>query len=144
MSQHEHLVLCGDNGSSGRAGARALHLALHGPGRNVKLRVQDISRRLVRHFPDELLDLLEVASYVYAADSATSRGSPSGGQMGARWRRRFRFIIPVRRPNLWGSADVSSALTNTLSFLSEDEYRFEFTTLDEAPPTQIYFEFPSE
>jgi 7-cyano-7-deazaguanine synthase in queuosine biosynthesis len=143
MAKPEHIVLCG-GASASRIGAGVHHLALHGPKQNVRLRVQDISKRLVGNIPDELADLLEVASYVYAADSAISRGGPSGARMGAQWRRTFRFVIPVRCPNLWASAPVSSALIETLGFLSEDDYHFEFTSLNESVQTQAYFELPSE
>ena len=37
----------------------------------------------------------------------------------ARWRRNFRFRIPVRQPDLWASHAVTSALVDTLSFLSD-------------------------
>ena len=72
------------------------------------LRIQDLSARLVSNIPDTLVDLLEVAAYVYAADSAIGRGSKTDAQLGARWRRRLSFVVPVRRPNLWKSAAVSS------------------------------------
>ena len=48
---------------------------------NVHLKIADISKRLLANIPDALVDLLEVASYIYAADSAISRG----GLTDARW-----------------------------------------------------------
>jgi hypothetical protein len=62
MARLEHDVLCG-GASAGRIGAGVHHLNLHGPKQNVRLRVQDISKRLLRNIPDHLADLLEVASY---------------------------------------------------------------------------------
>lgn len=62
--------------------------------------------------------------------------------MGLRWRRTLRFVIPVRTPDLWSSIPVASALVETLSFLSDDEYEVEFRSLRNAPPFQHYFEFP--
>ena len=38
----------------------------------------------------------------------------------------FRFIIPVRVPDLWASDAVTSALVDTLEFLSDDMYAFAF------------------
>ena len=115
---------------------------LHGRSPNVRLKISDISSRLLTNIPDVLVDLLEVASYVYAADSAILRGGRTDAQMGKRWRRKFRFVIPVRVPELWSSGLVSSALVETLCFLSDDEYAFEFRPLDSAPAVAGYFEFP--
>jgi hypothetical protein len=134
MPKIEHLVLCGGSPTPQKAGTKSLSLSLHGKLRNIRLEISDISKRLVANIPDILLDLLEVASYVYAADSATSRGGKSDAQMGARWRRKFRFVIPVRLPDLWSSSFVLSELIETLSFLSDDEYELEFLLLSSPPP----------
>jgi hypothetical protein len=63
-------------------------------------------------------------------------------QMGARWRRRFRLVIPVRLPELWSSDPLASALVETLGFLSDDDYELEFRTLENPPAVDNYFEFP--
>ena len=51
-----------------------LDLNLHGASANVRLEIEDISRRLLANISDIHADLLEIASYIYAADSAISRG----------------------------------------------------------------------
>jgi hypothetical protein len=135
----ERLVLCGGAGRPGR-GAQ-INLNLHGTSRNVALEISDISKRLLANIPAALIDLLEIASYVYAADSAIPRGGKTDAQMGARWRRNLRFVIPVRLPDLWSSDPVSAALVETLSFLSEDDYKFEFSPSQGLPITTNYFEF---
>lgn len=142
MPRNEHLVLCGGVEEPRENDASSLSLNLHGTSANVRLQIADISRRLLANIPDVLLDLLEVASYVYAADSAIPRGGMIDAQMGKRWRRNFQFVIPVRRPDLWSSLPVSSALVETLSFLSDDDYEFKFRSLADPPPTADYFEFP--
>ncbi len=141
MSKNERLVLCG--GSTGHHG-QSPHIALDlRPRRgNVHLEIANFNKRLLANIPDGLIDLLEIASYVYAADSAVSRGGTMDAQMGAQWRRRFRFVIPVRLPALWSSSGVMSPLVETLSFLSEDDYQFEFQRLVERPATTDYFELP--
>jgi hypothetical protein len=118
MRAHEHLVLCGGAGGPRRSNPSGLDLNLHGASRNVHLKIEDISRPLVANIPHVSADLLEVATYIYAADSAISRGGKTDAQMGARWRRNFRFVIPVRQPDLWSSNPVKSALVrnNQLSF----------------------------
>jgi 7-cyano-7-deazaguanine synthase in queuosine biosynthesis len=46
--------------------------------------------------------------------------------MGEHWRRQLSFVIPVRNPDLWKSDEMQQALTETLGFLSDDLYEFEF------------------
>ena len=129
MPKNDRLVLCGGVGGN----ASSLKLDLHGPSANVRLQISDISRRLLTGIPDVLIDLLEVASYIYAADSAIPRGGDVSGQMGKAWRRNFRFVIPVRQPNHWSSSPIASALVETLSFLSDDNYELEFRPLVDPP-----------
>jgi hypothetical protein len=81
---------------------------------------------MVAPVPDHLIDLIEIAAYIYCADQATSRGGEVQAGMGSHWRRRFRFVIPVRQPDHWNSPKVLGPLCDTISFLSEDDYTFEF------------------
>src|SRR5918993_4464193 len=74
MPKAERLVLCGGAQAPRRSGGESLSLNLHGPSSNVYLKISDISRKLLTNIPDRLVDLLEIASYIYAADSALSRG----------------------------------------------------------------------
>ena len=141
MPSREHLVLCGGADDPAAARVKTLRLNLRGPDRNVHLRISDISRRLVANLPDVHADLLEVASYVYAADAAIGRGGKTDPHLGRNWRRTLRFVIPVRLPNLWSSDPVISALVETLTFLSDDTYAFAFRPLDDPPPTADFFEF---
>lgn len=115
-------------------------LRIGGPGANVRLTVGDIHQRLVADIPDRFLDLLDLAAYVYAGDQAVKRGDLSApGAPG--WRRLLRYRAPVRDPGFWAGAAVRDALVQTLSFLSDDEYDFEFVPLDDPPPVQQYLEF---
>lgn len=141
MPRNEHLVLCGGVEKPLGGGIPSFRLDLHGKSANVRLRISDISRRLLANIPDILVDLLEVASYVYAADSALPRGGRADAQMGSRWRRNLRFVIPVRLPDRWNSDPVSTALVETLSFLSEDSYKFEFRSIVDPPAVAEYLEF---
>ena len=125
-------------------GAAHLNLNLHGSSANVRLEIGDISRRLLANISDVHADLLEIASYIYAADSAIPRGGNTDAQLGARWRRKLRFVIPVRQPNLWSSDPVLSALVETISFLSDDDYEFEFRLLENPPPVEGYFAFTGD
>jgi hypothetical protein len=117
-------------------------LELHRPDMNVTLKIEHIDKRLGANIPDELLDLLNIAAYVYAADSAIGRGGKTDRGLGARWRRRFRFAIPVRRPELWASPAVAHALADSLSFLSEDDFAFDLERLDSSYPAATYLDLP--
>ena len=98
----------------------------------------DISAAMLRSVPDVLMDLLEIAAYVFSADQATGRGGPT--DPGRLWRRRFQFHLPVRQPDLWSRGDVTAALIRLLSFLSDDDYAFVFRRLEQTPAEQLYLE----
>jgi hypothetical protein len=125
----------------GALGKPAVSLSLRGAQSNVALKVSDISQRMVANISPVLVDLLEIATYVYCADQATMRGGSTSKDYGARWRRKFRFHIPVREPDLWSSGAVCSALRDTLAFLSDDEYEFTFSKVSEPPPVDQYLDF---
>ncbi|MBM4264984.1 MAG: hypothetical protein FJ145_26620, partial [Deltaproteobacteria bacterium] len=139
MSTNEHLVLCSGATAKPRGDEKPLTLNLHGASANVRLEIEDISRRLLANLSDVHADLLEIASYIYAADSAVSRGGKTDSHLGAMWRRKFRFVIPVREPTRWSSASVIATLVETIGFLSEDDYEFEFRPLNTPPPVENYF-----
>lgn len=142
MPRPDRLVLCGGVEEPRTADTLSLSLNRHGGLPKVRLQIGDIRKRLLANIPDVHVDLLEVASYIYAADSATSRGGRKDAQMGARWRRKFRFVIPVRRPDIWSSDRVLPALVETLNFLSEDDYEFDFRSLENPPSLEYHFDLP--
>jgi Queuosine biosynthesis protein QueC len=141
MRGGERLILCGDVDRPAGSRTPAVALNLHGPSANLRLRIEDISRRLLTDVPDILVDLLDVAAYVCGADGVTYRGGLTDSRMGEHWRRKFRLVVPVRHPELWASSAVSTALVETLSFLSDDEFSFEFRPLAERSAVQNYFDF---
>ena len=91
---------------------------------NIRFGFNIVLQEMMAECPAALLDLLEIAVYVYTADQATSRGKPE--DLGLNWRRKFAFRIPVRDPDRWSDPSVVQPLVGLLEFLSEDEYRFEF------------------
>ena len=120
---NERVILCGGLSATGKAkGKETVSLSLSGKDNNVTLNVGDISRKMVANIAPELIDLLEIATYIYCADQATTRGGGSSREYGAKWRRQFQFHIPVREPDLWSSKPVRTALCDALGFLSDDEY----------------------
>ena len=140
---NERSILCGD--VTGEAlpfdKKKPLSLRLWGPAENVSLCISDIRSQLLKDIPSSFHDLVEIATYVYCADQAITRGGDGVDNFGENWRRRMFFRIAVRNPDLWNSSPLKDQLIETLSFLSEDEYHFDFVKLEKQPPTQTHLEF---
>lgn len=136
---NERAILCGEVADTGLPiDGTPLRLRLWGGHQNVTLAISDISTPMMNNVPDAFLDLLEIATYVYCADQAITRGGDGVERFGADWRRRLFFRIPVRELDLWSSKEAQSALLSTLRFLSEDDYEIEFTKLKDGPSVQQY------
>lgn len=141
MPAVERVILCGGASPPPRfARAKLLFLRLGEGDDEVKLRIANITNPLASELPAVLTDLVEVASYVYCADQALTRGGDGVIAFGQRWRRRFSFHIPVREPEVWSSAPVLTTLRDTLGFLSDDEYEFHFSKQKNAVSLQTYLE----
>jgi hypothetical protein len=112
-----------------------------GSRRKANLRLSDLSRPMADSIPDVLTDMLEIAAYVYCADQFTKRGTELMTNVGTDWRRKFRFRIPVQRPDVWGEDSVREALVETLGFLSEDEFSFDFRQATASTGLQPYLGF---
>ena len=128
-----NLVVCGGLPLPPRAPAGTLELdtSSDAPGaKRVFLKLDPLTERLVDDLDPVMADAVEIASYVFTSDKLIQRGSPQMYRMGGDWRRRFRFIIPVRKREIWRQQEVYDTLVDVLSFLSEDEFTFEFEERD--------------
>ncbi|MDP6505377.1 MAG: 7-cyano-7-deazaguanine synthase, partial [Planctomycetota bacterium] len=137
---NERAILCG-GASSTKLRIRdddPLRLKIWGQEANVNLSFEDIRRQLLSDIPSPFLDLIEIATYVYCADQAITRGGAGVDNLGASWRRKLFFRIPVRNPNAWNGDSLQEKLITALSFLTEDEYDFEFVTQEDSPEFQQY------
>ncbi len=143
---NERSILCGDvtTNSLPFGEDKPLRLHLWGPHENVSLRINDIRSQLLKDIPSQFHDLVEIATYVYCADQAIRRGGDGVDNFGENWRRRLFFRIPVRNPDLWNEPELRQQLIDTLSFLSEDEYHFEFAKLTTQPAMQQHLDFNVE
>ena len=139
---NERSILCGDVTTDSLPFDRKKPLRLHlwEPHENISLCINDIHSQLLKDIPSQYHDLVEIATYVYCADQAITRGGDGVDNFGENWRRRLFFRIPVRNPDLWNSSPLKDQLIETLSFLSEDEYHFDFMKLTKQPPTQKHLE----
>jgi predicted MPP superfamily phosphohydrolase len=125
-----------------RAGRHAVELATQGGDANVHIRLMDLARVFDRHLSPRLEDALEIAAYVYAADCATQRGGAwADDDTTEPWKRDMRFVIPVRDLPFWNRPDVMQMLAQTLRFLSDDTFCFEFRQDTRVNVRQAYLEF---
>lgn len=92
----------------------------------------------VYHLPDRVLDLLELAAYVYCADRMTSRGQVKALEYHA-WARSLDFVVRVRDHEFWRQKEVSDSLAGALEFMTGDNrYRFTFQPGHITPPTGLF------
>jgi hypothetical protein len=136
----EHLFLCGLDEAQRRRFSDGQVLSLAEGSGNLKLKLDRMRQTLAGNEPARLTDLLEIASYVFAADRTTSRGSAILKNMGEDWRRDFHLILAVREPAFWNCQDVRDALSDALAFLSEDTWRLEFEQNLHPRPLQGYLD----
>lgn len=131
----KHVLIC--NGAKRPKGVREsatvrIHHLDHekppknsGRRRNVRMELPDLVLQ-VDHLPDRLLDLMEIATYVYAADRSVSRGENDSLVMDA-WSRNMHLVTQVRDDGFWNRDDVKRSLSDLLRFMSGDrEWRFTF------------------
>lgn len=104
---------------------------------NVRISLPDFVRD-VYHLPERVLDLLEIASYVFAADRMLSRGRRAALEYDS-WSRSLHFVIKVRDVNFWSSGRVQERLSDALCFLTGDRrYAFSFEGGHSTPPTSLF------
>ena len=104
---------------------------------NVKLALPDFVRG-VFHLPDRILDLLEIAAYVYCADRRIPRGDKAGMEYHG-WSRLFYFVIKVRDFDFWNTPAIKEKLNNALVFMTGDRaYHFTFQSGHSTPPADLF------
>ncbi len=104
---------------------------------NVWIGLPDFVRD-VYHLSDRVLDLLEIAAYVYCADRMISRGSTRAVEYQA-WDRSFHFVVKVRDYDFWSRSDVSTCLAQALKFMTGDRhYEFSFQPGHSTPKTNLF------
>lgn len=143
--QTKKFVLCGNVSAEGISADQKDDIRLRlsgvqGEG-NITLRVEDIHSKMFSSVPTKFHDLLEIATYVYSADQMIVRGADDVDNFGDGWRRDLHFVVPVRNPDFWNSAEMKDALASTLGFLSDDNYEFSFVKLEQDHSIQEYLEF---
>ena len=92
----------------------------------------------VYHLSNRMLDLLEIAAYVYCADRHTFRGEKDALEFHA-WSLSLRFVICVRDYDFWSQPQVTRSLEELLRFLSGyKEICFTFQPGHTTPPNNLF------
>jgi len=94
---------------------------------DLNLRLQNLSHALLASVEERAADLVRLAAYAYAADQLVGRGGPKD-VYGTRWRREFTLVLPVSDPTFWSSPQVRTRLCRVLSFVSDDQWTFHFSS----------------
>jgi 7-cyano-7-deazaguanine synthase in queuosine biosynthesis len=135
-------IWCGPDDLPTQFGRRhTIHLDSVLKSHNVHVKIANITDKLAQNLPPVILDLIEIASYVYAGDQCITRGGKTLPKDGQDWKREFHYHIPVRSPGTWQNDEVKAALVNTLQFLSDDYYKINFRQATKTAKLSDYFDF---
>ena len=137
----ERVFLCGLSAEQRACCPEGTALSLEPKVGNLILKLDRMRNRLVGSEPKRLTDFVEIASYVFAADRTTKRGAPRDPGFGAEWRRTFRMIVAVRDYAFWNRSDIGESMSETLAFLSEDQWQFEFVENQQPIQLQRYLDW---
>lgn len=120
------------------APVESLELRINGPDANFRIGTEAIAAWGVAPVEDLSLDLLDIAGAVFAADRAVRRGGDTRPGFGVGWRRDLSFAMAVRRPEFWARTEVTEALVDAVSFLTDDQVSFAFSPGRTKAPQQDY------
>jgi 7-cyano-7-deazaguanine synthase in queuosine biosynthesis len=138
MAESVHHLLCNGADAVIPVGAKTLRLDYRADKqRNVRIELPGFVHQLL-HVPARLLDLLEIAAYVYCADRWSYRGAKTAVEYQA-WSRDFVFHIKVRDFDFWSRTDVCEHLSAALTFLSGDRsFEFDFQRGHKTPAENLF------
>jgi 7-cyano-7-deazaguanine synthase in queuosine biosynthesis len=139
------LILCSGaetpEGSGLARGRKVIQLDTLRPESNTHLKIQNVTDAFAKALPARLVDLLEIATYVYTADCEARRERAWDDEKSAEpWSRDFHFVVPVRDLPFWQREEVGTAFTEALGFLSSDDFGFTFCRLRKDRPVNRYLE----
>jgi len=124
----ETTIFCGELCKSNSCSSKTVNLLNYNEGSilaNVTTRF-DKFLETPQELPNRIIDLLQIAAYIFCADRCINRGARDSIS-NASWGRVLRFKIPVNDINFWGSKELRCSLEAALSFMTGDrQYLFEF------------------
>ncbi len=122
----QHIILCNNAPlpKDVQEDVDVLNLDYRSKESNLSIKLPNFVNSLY-HLPDNIKDLLEIASYIFAADRNIKRGEKSDVEY-QKWSRHFHFIIKVRDYQFWSKPNLAEKLKEALKFVSGD-FDFDFT-----------------
>ena len=106
------------------------HLQIAGAANQlVRVGAEGFFKQLLELPPARYLDLLTIAAAVYSVDRISKRSWEGGNEHGYR---RFHLTLELREPRFWRTQKIVRPLSETLAFLSNDDWQFDFVPRPEA------------
>jgi 7-cyano-7-deazaguanine synthase in queuosine biosynthesis len=107
-------------------GDKKFPVRINGPNPTFYVDSEAAERHLVANIDPVLLDLLDIAASVFAADGTVARGGDTRQRFGAGWQRNLILEIPVRCHDVWSRPGTTDALRTLVEFLTGDAVTFRF------------------
>jgi 7-cyano-7-deazaguanine synthase in queuosine biosynthesis len=92
-------------------------------GQDFRFGLDAFERFFQDRLPSRIVDLLRIAASVYVVDRLVRRRQRNQQR---HWSRSIKIRIGVIEPGFWLEESMREALTDTLEFLSDDTWQFEF------------------
>ncbi len=115
---------------------KTLELFSYSRRQNVRIQLDALRTGLLTDVPERIDDLLRIASFVYSADTRIKRGTEKD-VFGIYWKRNINLIVPVNDYDFWNTSVVDD-LSDTLRYLTEDNWNFNFIRKDYQIPVQRF------
>ena len=135
MTDHPVTWVLGDHATHPDAPDDALRLTIGGKADSMSLCIDGLEAAMSGHLSPRFLDLLRIATFAFAADSAVFRGRLD--EEGEQWHRSFRIVLGVEDPDFWNQSEVRNPIEQTLGFISQDTFQFDFQPREQKPPRQL-------
>ena len=121
-------VFCGELCSSSECTSKGINL-LYEKHNDLLQNITVNLSRFVKNphsLSERMLDLLQLAAFVFCADRLTDRGERNSVENSS-WARSFEFHVPVADVEFWSNPKVKEALSAALQFMTGDrQYAFIF------------------
>jgi 7-cyano-7-deazaguanine synthase in queuosine biosynthesis len=105
---------------------------------SVRVNADGFFKCLLELPPPRCIDLLQIASAVYAVDRISKRKFVGANEHGFR---RFCLQVEVRDIDFWGQIGVADSVSQILRFLTCDDWRFDFIARNDAKAADGHQDF---
>ncbi len=91
-------------------------------GHDFRLDFDAPGRYFIGDLPPRLVDLLRIGEAIFVVDRLVRRRRGGSGS----WGRALQLKVELLEPDFWSSTEVRDALQQTIEFLTDDDWEFEF------------------